>query len=123
MTRFLVIPKRKMSRKRRFWIFNIRRGMCFFCNKRLHHSEDSWDVIHRLPLATSGDDSDRNLFVAHRQMHQRITREVDIPAIAKFKRFQPIKGRKKSGKIPSRPLAGTKRSGWKKPMVGEAQRR
>lgn len=82
-------------------------GNCFF-----EHVNTSWH---------SGDNSLDNAAVLTRTCWRNKTRTYDLPKIAKTKRQQNMRFGIKTES--GRPIAGTKRSGWKSKMSGGWERR
>jgi hypothetical protein len=78
-----------------------------------------WDVSHEVPLALGGKDEPANMRPAYRRCHRVITREQDLPRIAKAKRSRAshIGARQSARKIP-----GSRGTGWRKPIYGPAYR-
>lgn len=112
--------KRKMSRQRRNWIFQLRMGLCGHCDKRIHQFNEPWRVAHMNPLFLCHDDSDGNLWPAHEACELKVTAEVDLPMIAKVRRVA-IKNR--GEKVARNILAGSKRHALGRKMSGETFKR
>lgn len=74
----VVIPPRpKFSKAVRERVFARERGVCSICKEHILAGED-WDLEHDNQRAISGDDSERNLFPAHRnrpECHPKKTAE------------------------------------------------
>lgn len=113
------MPRRPRSRKERARLFELHGGICHLCEGRIGVGE-AWELEHVIPLEISGDESDGNVKPAHEKCHKRKTPK-DAADIAKAKRRQD----KHSGawKPTSRPIPGSKRSGWKRRMDGTIERR
>ena len=80
----------------------------------------AWEVEHIIPLALGGADDESNWAPAHKACHAPKTVQ-DVADIARAKRR---KARHLGIKKPtSRPLMGTKASGWRKPFNGPPERR
>lgn len=114
-------PRPSMSKARRARIFEARGGVCELCGQKI--MDPDYDIEHRIPWAVSFDDSDGNLYPAHKACHLEKTTGHDAGYIAKTKRLAGETGqqarRKKRGgssiksagfpkggpkrKIPSRP--------------------
>lgn len=79
---------------------------------------------HIIPTSILRDNSLKNCMVLRRACHKEVTkadrREIDKTRRIIKKQLAP-KAKKKAW--PSRPMPGTKRSGWKRPMNGRAHRR
>jgi 5-methylcytosine-specific restriction enzyme A len=94
-------------------------GYCESCTAKLFVGKFQYD--HRSPAAISSDRSLFNCQVLCTNCHDKKTREIDVPAIAKSNR---IRARHLAlGKAKGRPLPGTKASGWKHKMDGTWERR
>ena len=80
---------------------------------------DGPEYDHRIPVALGGDNSLENCLVKRRTCHKKKSIE-QAPVIAKSKRIaEKNMGLRKT----SRPMLGSKASGWKKPFNGPAERR
>lgn len=116
-------PRPSMSQSRRARIFEAHGGVCELCRLKIAAGE-TYDIEHRIPWAISHDDSDPNLYPAHKTCHAAKTAGQDAPTIAKVKRMAGETGqaarRAKNGpqiksrgfqkggtkrKIPSRPFS------------------
>lgn len=112
--------RRRLSTRERVAIFEREGGVCHVCLQRVRPGE-AWDVSHEVPLELGGDDEGENLRVAHRKCHAVVTREQDLPAIAKAKRRE---AKHIGAKAPSKtPLPGGRRTRWKRKMNGEVVER
>ena len=112
--------RRRISTRERLRIFQGEGGVCHVCVRKVQPGE-AWDVSHEVPLELGGEDGGDNLRVAHRKCHAAITREQDIPAIAKAKRREAAH---LGAKAPSRnPLPGSRASKWRRKMDGTVERR
>jgi len=115
-----VSARKHRSAKERARLFLLHGGICHLCEGKIEAATEAWDISHDIPLELGGADDDENSKIAHRKCHRAHTAKVDIPRIAKAKRVeQKHLGLRKS----SRPLAGSKASGWHKHMDGTVSRR
>ena len=90
-----------MSKVRRARIFEAHKGLCGLCGKKI---TGDYDIEHRIPWAISFDDSDGNLYPAHKDGHALKTKQ-DVKDIAKAKRLAGETGQNRIKKsIPSRPF-------------------
>lgn len=94
------------------------RGQCERCTARIY-GDPQYD--HIVPDAVGGANDLDNCQVLCRACHGVKTSKTDVPEIAKTKRVQKKRAGIKTPK--SRPLPGTKASGWRKRMDGTAERR
>lgn len=77
-------PRPSMSKARRARIFEAHGGLCELCGVKIRADED-YDIEHRIPWAVSHDDSDPNLYPAHKACHADKTSGRDAGYIAKSK--------------------------------------
>lgn len=113
------MTRRHISTKLRVIVFERAGGRCSICRLKIDAGQD-WDLSHDIPLALGGADDETNWSPAHRRCHRTITREEDMPRIAKAKRSQAVHiGAKRS----KNPMPGGKRSSWRKRMNGTVERR
>lgn len=93
-------------------------GHCERCKKKIV-AGDGPEYDHRLPDRIGGGNDIENCQVLCKACHCWKTRD-DTPAICKTRSLekQAAKAKRKS-----RPMMGTKASGWKKRLNGEAVRR
>ena len=112
-------PRQTMSTTRRLKIFEGCKGLCILCGTKIKPG-DAWTIEHIVPLGLGGPDNDGNCAPAH-ETCRRIKDKADVAAIAKAKRRKA----KHYGAIKktSRPIPGSKASGWRKPMNGPPERR
>lgn len=85
-------PRPSMSKLRRARIFTAHGGICELCQSKIH--DPDYDIEHRIPWAISHDDSDGNLYPAHKSCHAEKTFNRDVPTIAKVKRMAGETGQK-----------------------------
>lgn len=113
--------RRSISTKERLRLFALHGGLCHLCCGRINAKREAWEVSHDIPLELGGADDDENRKLAHAKCHRVQTSTVDIPRIAKAKRREArnLGAKAKS----SRPMPGSKASGWKKPFRGQPERR
>lgn len=78
-------PRPSMSKTRRARIFEAHKGVCELCGLKIMGAD--YDIEHRIPWAISHDDSDPNLYPAHKTCHAAKTAGRDAPSIAKVKRM------------------------------------
>ncbi len=104
----------------RLAIFEAHGGRCHICGERIDGPRERWDVEHVIPLALGGEDEDGNVAPAHVACHARKTTQ-DRRDIAKANRVRA----KHQGAFDTSapPLAGSKRSPWKRLMCGTVVRR
>lgn len=99
--------------------FDRAKGRCEVCTAKLFVGKYQYD--HIIPTAVGGPPTLDNCRVACTACHGEKTAKVDVPAIAKSER---IKRKHAGAKTPKgQAMPGSKRSGWKKPMNGPAERR
>lgn len=112
--------RRSMSKARRVRIFLRDNGVCCICSRQIRHGEP-WIIEHPDPVALGGSDDDEHLHPAHEKC-RRVKDKEDIARIAKRNRIIDS-GYVGEGKRKSRPMPGTRASGWKRKMSGEWVRR
>ncbi|MGI9297057.1 MAG: HNH endonuclease signature motif containing protein [Gammaproteobacteria bacterium] len=115
------MPRKSLSTRERLRLFTLHKGICHICEGRIDGAREAWEISHELPLELGGADDDENRKPAHYKCHRALTAEQDIPRIAKAKRRE---ARHLGAKAPSsRPIPGSKASGWRKRMDGRVERR
>jgi 5-methylcytosine-specific restriction protein A len=115
-----VAQRKRLSTADRVRIFGAADGLCHLCLGKILTGEP-WEVSHPKPLEMGGEDTDENRRPAHKVCHRDHTSRVDIPQIAKAKRRQARHlGIKKHT---SRPMPGSRASGWKRKFDGTVERR
>lgn len=124
MLEFIPHTKRRaMTKPRAAKIFLARNGICITCGQQIRQS-DSWFIEHPQSLALGGSDDDSELWPAHTRC--KAVKDTQ-DASKKAKRDTAVtKGWKPAGEAPrpkGHPLAGTKRSGLRKRMNGQVERR
>jgi 5-methylcytosine-specific restriction endonuclease McrA len=111
--------RREFSAKTKALAFARSGGRCEHpdCGLKLYTAGIEFD--HEIPCEMGGDNSVDNCRVLCRLHHMEKTSTADIPNIARAKRrHQRHIGIKRGG----RPMAGSKRSGWRKRMNGTVER-
>lgn len=98
--------------------FNRAKGHCEKCGARLYVGKFHFD--HDNPDGLTGEPTLDNCVVLCVACHSTKTRTVDIPNIARAKRRE---AKHLGAKRSSRPMPGSKASGWRKRMNGQAERR
>lgn len=93
--------------------------ICNICKTPINPVHQSWHLDHVQPIAVSADDTDENLRPVHATCHIDKTR-VDVTAIAKTKR---IRAKHIGTARKAKPMAGSRRSQWKRHMDGTVSRR
>lgn len=73
-----------MSKARRLRIWDRDKGVCYLCGVKVAAGV-AWDVEHRIAWALSSDDSDGNLFVAHKAGCHEAKTKADAGSISKAK--------------------------------------
>jgi 5-methylcytosine-specific restriction protein A len=113
------MTRKRLSARERERVYDSTYGCCDICLQPIWLGE-RWEVSHRIPLAAGGEDAPENRFPVHYKCHRRQTSEVDAPLIAKTRRQR----QKAIGiRSTSRPMPGSKASGWKRRMDGTTERR
>ena len=88
---------------------------CHICKGEIDLAISSWEAEHPVPFALGG----RDVWHVHWRCHKSKT-AADVTAIAKGKRARE---RNLGIRRSACPMMGSKASGWKKKMNGEAERR
>lgn len=114
------MKRKPRTGKARLAILEAHGRRCYLSGAIIDPVRDSWALDHVIPLAGGGTDDDDNLRPVLAGAHLEKTKD-DLARIAKGKRVRL----KHFGARPqqSRPLAGTKASGWRKRMDGTVERR
>jgi len=116
---YAVEPRRPLTEKQKLQMYIAAKGICCLCGQKINGVKEAWDE-HVNPLWLNGDNSAPNRAPAH---------EKCAKAKSAAESTQRSKIRSKAEKhfgakdTRSRPMAGTKRSGWKIKMNGKAERR
>lgn len=113
------MTRQRLSTRDRVRIFQAADGCCHICEMKIQPGQE-WDVSHPTPLELGGADDDANRRPAHRRCHRILTATEDVPAIRKAQRRE---ARHLGAKRTSRPIPGSKASGWKRKLNGEVTRR
>lgn len=93
---------------------------CATCDAQIDLEISWWELDHRIPLALGGSNEPDNLQVLCGHCHKQKTRTKDIPTIAKVTRTRE---KQQGVRRTSKPMPGSKRSGWKHKMNGDWERR
>ena len=102
--------RRSIPIKRRVQIFLAQEGLCFVCKKQMRPGQ--WEVDHRQALIHGGDDAADNLKALCSDCHKAKTAK-DVKAKAKVARLA-TGGKTRKGP----PMAGSRKSKWKRKMDG-----
>jgi 5-methylcytosine-specific restriction protein A len=119
MTDVPTTPRKPMPEMRRLRIWERHGGVCVLCGLKIDGTKGKWTIEHLRALGLGGEDTDENCGPAHEDC-RRAKDKIDVPAIAKAKR---MKARHLGIKRSSRPIPGSKASGWRKPFNGPPERR
>jgi len=117
---FTANARRSLTPKQRAQLFLSADGKCCLCGGRIDGARERWIVEHLVPLADGGTNDIDNLAPAHEACAKPKTAR-EATGRARLKRA----GMRHLGVKPrkSRPMPGSRASGWKKPMHGPAHRR
>lgn len=108
----------KVPPRVRLRIFEREGGICHISKRKIMAS-DLWDLDHKIALINGGEHRESNLFPALRDKHREKTRaDVAEKKAVRAKRLRHL-GIHKS----SKPLPGSKASGWRHKMDGTWERR
>lgn len=113
-------PRRPMTKQRRVKIFLSRNGECCLCHIQIRAHVDEWFIEHPGALNLGGSDDDADLWPAHVKCKPGKD-AVDAGLIADRNSF--IDKNCADAPRKSRPMMGTKASGFKKCMDGSVVRR
>lgn len=114
------VTRRRLSTRDRVAVYKDNGGICHICGGHIDEGQ-GFEVSHPIPLELGGTDDKSNWRPAHKKCHAKLTAEIDIPNIAKAKRREAVH---LGAKAPSsRPMPGSKASGWRKPFNKPAERR
>lgn len=120
MTDVPTTPRKPLTPAQRLNLFEDHGGKCVLCGLKIRAGE-RWIDEHIRALGLGGTNDPENRGPAHEKCAEVKTHDEDMPRIVKAKRIKRkhlgIKSRK------SRPMLGSKASGWKKPFNGPAERR
>lgn len=111
--------RRRLSQRDRVAMFQAAGGICHICGGRIHVGE-AWECEHVIPLAQGGDDGGDNLRPAHVKCHRSKTAK-DATDTARAKRREA----KFLGvtRQTSKPIPGSRASGYRKRMNGTVEKR
>lgn len=99
-------------------VFRRQQGICPYCNIPMWPGA-IFQADHRIALINGGQNRENNLVVVHTNCH-RLKTDRDVAEKAKVARVrQKHLGIKRN----SKPMPGSKRSGWRKRMDGTVERR
>ena len=115
-------PRRSLTRAQRVRLFDEHKGICIHCGQKIHAERgEKWHVGHIIALALGGKDEPENMGPAHDHCNMADAYQEVIPKRAKADRIRArhlgVKKRQ------SRPIPGSKDSGWKHKMDGTWERR
>jgi 5-methylcytosine-specific restriction endonuclease McrA len=102
----------------RLRVFERERGICHISGRKIQPGEP-WDCDHRIALINGGEHRESNLFPALRDKHREKTAADVAEKALVARRRQKHLGIKKT----SRPIFGSKASGWRIPFHGKPERR
>jgi len=107
--------RRSLTQKKRAELFLAQNGKCYDCPRKL--MPGMYHADHRLPLADGGSNDDDNIVLICLDCHKAKTRG-ENKSRAHHDRIA-VGGRQRK----SRPMPGSRASGWKCKMSGEVVRR
>lgn len=110
------MTRRNFSNRTKLIAWDRCGGFCECCRQKILGVAE---YDHRVPDGLDGEPTLENCQVLCARCHRMKTSKLDVPAIAKGNRIE----KKRAGLKTSRPMPGSKRSGWKKPMNGPPVRR
>lgn len=113
------MTRRTLSSRERLRLFQLGGGVCHLCGGKIDGTREKWEIEHVTALAMGGDDNDGNMKPAHVKCHTPKTAD-DMGRLAKAKRSE---SRHIGAKRSSRPLPGSRASGWKRRLDGTWKRR
>ncbi len=111
--------RRKMTKPRAAKIFLERNGICFICTNQIRQGQE-WFIEHPEAVNLGGSDNDADLWPAHTKCKPGKD-AVDAAKIAD-RNTAITKGYAGKSRT-SRPMPGSKASGWKRKMNGQTERR
>lgn len=116
---YAVEPRKPLSEKQKLRMFIDAGGICCVCGGKINGVLDAWDE-HVNPLWLNGDNSAPNRAPAHEKC-ARTKSAAESTVRAKVRSV----AEKHFGAKPkkSRPMVGSKSSGWKKKIDGRVERR
>jgi len=115
-----VTNRKSLTPGQRLKLWEQHKGICVICELPIDGVREKWIDEHIKPLAEGGTNDMDNRGPAHVLCAKAKTGE-DAKRLAKARRTK----RKHLGikRATSRPLMGTKESGWRKKMNGDVERR
>lgn len=113
-------PRRPMTKQRRVRIFLSRNGVCCHCTVQIRAHIDDWFIEHPEAVNLGGSDDDADLWPAHVKC-KPVKDAADAALIADRNSF--IDKNCVDAPRKSRPMPGSKASGWKKLFSGQVVRR
>ena len=118
---FFVEPRHQLTKLQRAKMFAEHGGVCVICKTRIDVPRDKWIDEHILPLSRGGTNASDNRGPAHERC-ATVKTAADKAGLAKDRRIY-AKHIGAKGKPKSRPMPGTKESGWKKTFSNGWMRR
>ena len=114
------MKRKPRTPKQRLAICERHGWICHLTGIKIDPVRDRWEIDHIIPLTEGGSDDDDNLAPALASAHLEKTIErAPIGAACRRKMYKHLGAKKKSG----RPMAGTRRSRFKKKVDGTVERR
>ena len=113
------MTRRSLSRRDRLKVWDATDGVCYLCGCKIQVGE-KWQIEHPVAIGLGGSDKLEDLKLAHDACHKPKT-ATDTRMIRKAdrQRAKHLNAKKPT----SRPIPGSKASGWKKRMDGTVERR
>lgn len=108
-----------MTKARAARIFLARNGRCYLCRNQIRPGEP-YEIEHPEELADGGSDRDEDLHPVHVKCHAAKTAAARAP---RSKRNKLVTAGWQGKPRKSRPMDGSRASGWKKPFNRPAERR
>lgn len=103
----------------RIRVFEFYQGVCQITGRKIRPG-DKWELDHIIALVNGGENRESNLHPVLAEAHKAKTRaDVKEKADIARKKAKHLGLHKPKG----RPMAGTKRSGWKRKLDGTVERR
>jgi 5-methylcytosine-specific restriction enzyme A len=100
-------------------VFERHDGKCYLTGVKIMPG-DKWEIEHVIALCNGGEHRESNLAPALKNAHKiKTCKDMGIKKKIARVRKKHLNVHKPRG----RPLPGTKRSGWRKPFYGDAERR
>lgn len=118
---FYVEPRKPLTKLQRAKMFAEHNAVCCICKTKIDAPREKWIDEHMIPLSRGGNNDMDNRGPAHERCATAKTK-VDKAGLAKDRRIYANHiGAKEKRK--SRPMPGTKASGWRKRFDGTWERR